>query len=102
MVVGSDLTLIETDRGNRLKLARTIQGSAEDAWDLLSKVSHWPNWGPLLTEVRYPHEEVRTDTTGNVQLLNLFRVPFRIIRVEKYYWCWTVAGLTPPSDGHLV
>lgn len=102
MSLGSALTCVRTDRGRRLRIAREVDVPSREAWDLLSRVEHWPDWGPLLTGVRYPHDTVREDTTGEVQLLHFPWIPFRIRRVEKFFWSWTVLGTTPPSDGHRV
>lgn len=102
MPLRSNLTWLKTDRGRRLRIVREVPALPEQAWTLMSTVEHWPEWGPLLTDVRYPHDDVRTDTSGEVQLLNLLWIPFRIRRVEEFFWSWTVSGVTPPSDGHRV
>ena len=102
MSMRTTLNWIRTDRGRRLRIAREVPALPEGAWTLMSAVEHWPAWGPLLTGVRYPHARVREETAGEVQLLHLCWIPFRIQRVGEFFWSWTVLGTTPPSDGHRV
>lgn len=98
----TNLTTIQTDRGRRICICRTIQASPTDTWKLLTQVQHWPEWGPLLTDVDYSCSKIEEATRGHLQLMNLVWVPFRIDDVEEYYWTWTVYDTTPPADGHRI
>lgn len=96
------LSIPRTDRGRRFRLSQAMEGSIDRLWNLLADVQNWIDWGPLLTGVDYDEATIRENTRGTVTLLKCIPVPFRIIRVEDFFWTWSVFGLTPPADGHRI
>lgn len=99
-----DLTVRGTSRGRRLVLSREIACAPDRAWKAIAEVQYWPDWGPLITDVTYPHRTVRENSSGRIELLSMVNIPFRIrsVDADRRTWIWTVAGCTPPSDGHRV
>jgi hypothetical protein len=97
-----DLALGRTDAGRRLDLSRRVDVPAAVAWDVLTDVTHWPDWGPAVTGVDYPDRTLTDGTAGRVRLCQSLWVPFRINEVSAYRWTWTVWGRTPPAHGHRV
>lgn len=98
----TECTLVRTDRGQRIEIAREVSAPAGTVWELLTDVTYWEEWGPPVTDVDYPERTIRAGTDGRVQAFGVLWVPFRIETVEGYLWTWTVAGMTPPADGHRV
>lgn len=97
-----DLSVVETDRGRRLVVSRTVDVPAATAWRVFTDVSLWHEWGPPVTAVDYPGETISPDTTGRVQVFGVHWVPFRIEAIADRCWTWTAWGKTPPADGHCV
>lgn len=96
------LAVLDTRRGRRLEVSREIAAPASTVWALLVDVTRWPAWGPAVTDVAYAGRSLSAGTTGRVQVLGLLWLPFAIEGVESWRWTWTVAGRTPPADGHRV
>jgi len=97
-----DLSLIHTDRGRRIALARDVDAPAAAVWEVLTDVNRWEDWGPPVTDVDYPDRTITAGTTGRVQAFGFLWVPFRVETCWNYAWTWSVWGLTPPADGHRV
>ena len=102
LLVTYDLGLVRTDRGRRIAVSRTVEAPSTTVYDVLTRVEHWPAWGPSVTAVEYEDEAIGAGTTGRVQAFGLLWVPFRIESVTDAAWTWTVWGRTPPADGHRV
>jgi hypothetical protein len=96
------LGLVNTDRGYRIALGRTVPVPARTVWAVFTTVSLWAEWGPPVTGVDYPDPTISEGTGGRVQAFGLFWIPFRIEAVADMAWTWSVWGQTPPADGHRV
>ena len=94
------MRLSNTPEGRRLDVSRSVSSSPEAAWELLTDPRQWPDWGPSVTGVRYPHDRIRPDTEGKVRLPGGLWVPFRIDACKPYRWTWNVAHV--PATGHRV
>lgn len=97
-----DHSLVRTDRGRRIAVSRVVDAPTAAVWEVLTDVSRWPDWGPLVTDVAYPDRTITAGTTGKVQVLGVLWVPFRIDTCWNYAWTWSVWGIRPPADGHRV
>lgn len=99
---GTEVSLTRTDRGRRLEISREVKAPASMVWEILTDVSHWPEWGPPVTAVDTSTRTITADTIGRVRVFGLFWVPFQIEQFDRLLWTWSVWGLTPPADGHRV
>lgn len=95
-------SIVQTERGLRINISREVSAVAEHAWVLLTEVKYWTEWGPLVTDVDYPHSALEVDTSGRIQLMNMFWIPFKIRQLDENSWSWTIFNLTPPADGHRI
>lgn len=98
----TDLSLVETDRGRRIAVSRTVEAPATAVWEVLIDVTRWSDWGPLVTDVDYSGRTITAGTTGRVRILGALWVPFRVDTCWNFEWTWSVWGATPPADGHRV
>lgn len=98
----STVSFVHTGDGRRIEVARDVSAPAGDAWEVLTDVTRWAEWGPPVTDVDYTRRTIEAGTTGRVQAFGVLWVPFRIETVEERRWTWTARGLTPPADGHRV
>jgi hypothetical protein len=96
------LRMVDTDRGYRIALGRTVDRPAPRVWAVLTTVSLWHEWGPTVTGVDAPDPTISEGTAGRVQAFGLRWIPFRIEAVDDMAWTWSVWGRTPPADGHRV
>lgn len=106
LVVGHDdahmvtTSLGRTADGHRLEVATEIDAPAADLWDLLTRTSRWPEWGPLVTDVSCDVDRIGTGTTGTLKTTFGLDVPFRITSCLDFRWTWDLFGIT--ATGHRV
>lgn len=80
---------------------REIVAPAAAAWDLLTLVEHWPEWGPSVADVDHDGERIGPGSTGRVMPVVGPSLPFEVTHFEDgRSWSWKVAGV--PATGHLV
>lgn len=85
----------------RLWIEREISASADGAWNLLTDVERWPEWGPSVRAAALDGGAFAQGATGWVQTPLRARLRFEITSVEVGRgWSWKVAGL--PATGHRV
>ncbi|MFB6347175.1 MAG: hypothetical protein ABEK50_15740 [bacterium] len=96
------VSICRTNRGYRFQLSHIVSGPSKAIRPLLFEPDQWPRWGPLLTDVKSPAEQLQPGMEGQVQLLGFLWVSFRVVEVTRTYWRWTVAGMSPPADGHFI
>ncbi|WP_436795142.1 SRPBCC family protein [Actinospongicola halichondriae] len=78
---------------------RTIATDTADAWDLLTDLDRWPEWGPSLTaaELDAPGRFV-TGATGRMRTSIGVSLPFELTHVvDGERWSWDVGGVTATS-----
>ena len=93
------LQWLQTPAGRRLEASHVVAIPADDAWELLTDTSRWPEWLPGVCGVDASHRYIRDGTTGRVRLLGVW-IPFTVPNVADRQWRWRVGGL--PGATHRV
>jgi uncharacterized protein YndB with AHSA1/START domain len=89
--------------GIMLSVHRVIAAPPEAAWELLTDLDAWPQWGPSIkgAELDPPHPELAPHATGVVLTSLGVKLPFEITDFDPgRHWAWKVAGI--PATGHRV
>lgn len=97
-MVSTDLA--RTADGHRLEVAAEIDAPAERLWELLAHTSKWPEWGPMVSDVKCDVDEIATGVTGTLETTFGLDLPFRITSCLDYRWTWDIYGIT--ATGHRV
>lgn len=75
-------------------VSREIAAPASTAWDLLTHVAAWPEWGPTVSGGTVPGGVVGPGARGTVRTAVGVSLPFEITRFEQgSVWAWSVAGV---------
>lgn len=81
--------------------SREIAAPAAVAWDLLTDVSRWPEWGPSVRGARLLSGSFGPGARGLVETALGFEASFEVTEFEAgRSWAWAVAGV--PATGHRV
>lgn len=86
-----------------LVVDRLIAASPRAAWELLTDLDAWPQWGPSISgaELDQPYQELTKGATGVVSTSVRVKLPFEITEFDPgTYWEWKVAGV--PATSHRV
>ena len=86
---------------NKIVIGTVIQGTAEEAWRLLTDTQQWPLWGPSVSAVASEQRYIGPGSKGRVKTLLGFWVPFTIDEYrELRFWSWRIGRF--PATGHRV
>lgn len=85
-----------------LSVSREVAAPAEVVWDLLTRVSAWPQWGPSVLGATVPSGVVSLGARGTVRTAVGVSLPFEVTWFEEgRSWAWSVAGVRA-TDHHVV
>jgi hypothetical protein len=86
-----------------LPVTRRLPVSVEGAWDALTDIDVWPDWGPsiLAASLDDGGHRLQPRSTGRVQTLLGLWLPFRVTQWEAgQSWAWSVGHV--PATAHRV
>jgi hypothetical protein len=86
-----------------IHVSRTIDAPAGAAWELLTDVRRWPEWGPSVRSatVAGGGHLIGPNATGSVATVAGVRLPYRVTSWDTgRSWSWDVASL--PATSHAV
>ncbi len=86
----------------QLWTSRTIDAEPRAAWDLLTDLERWPDWGPSLTGAALdPPARFETGATGRVRTVVGLSLRFEVSDVDEgRRWSWSVGGV--PATSHEI
>jgi hypothetical protein len=85
----------------RPSVSREMSVPAAQAWDLLTHVAAWPQWGPTVSGATVPSGVIGPGSRGSVRTAVGVSLPFKVTRFEPgRMWAWSVAGI-PATDHHV-
>ncbi|MCE9516431.1 MAG: SRPBCC family protein [Mycobacterium sp.] len=90
-------------RPRMIRVDRHVSAPAEAAWQLLTDVRAWPQWGPSVRRAALDDggTELTAGARGTVWTVAGVRMGFTITEFEPgRRWSWRVAGV--PATGHEV
>lgn len=78
-----------------------IKVPAAAAWNLLTDMSRWPEWGPSVCRVESAEKCLGPGSSGRILTVFGVWLPFRVTEwVAGQRWVWEVAGIK--ATGHRV
>ncbi len=85
----------------RVTVRRSMTGSVQAVWDVLTDLDAWPAWGPSVRGARLDDAtELATGVTGTVTTAIGLPLPFTITTFRPgKEWAWRVAGVPATSHG---
>ncbi len=76
---------------NRIAICRKIAATPETVWSVLTDTHLWPQWGPSLLRVDCQDRHIRFNSSGRVQTLFYFWLPFTISEFRDLdFWSWRI------------
>lgn len=81
---------------------RTIAADPAAAWDLLTDLDRWPEWGPSITGATLDAPgRFETGATGTMRTVVGATLAFELTDVvDAHRWSWDVGGI--PATAHVV
>jgi uncharacterized protein YndB with AHSA1/START domain len=93
-----------TADGRRITVSRVVDAPADEAWDLLTDTTRWPEWGPSVAAVDCPTRFIEEGTRGRIRVAGVgVWVPFEVdvyVDEDEQRWTWRIARV--PATGHRV
>lgn len=84
-----------------MRIGLHIAAPAEAVWHTLCSFRQWPLWGPSVRKVQCDQTQLQSDSSGRVQTLFGFWLPFEVTGYSPgHYWKWKVGGID--ATGHRV
>lgn len=83
----------------RIKVGRNIAAPRDLVWQCITDTEKWCEWGPTVSAVQCEERYIEENSTGKVQTVFGFWLPFEVVSfAKKSYWKWRVGGIE--ATGH--